>query len=875
MSKQTLEAISSELRKISTNKSSSGLIYKQGYSLYLNGQCTRLSASEHHFEFAVNDTYGDFVVKIDTAPQFRSSCTCNAGQICRHRTAALMQLHELIKLDVDPVPEAGIKYTRNGMIKRVAEERKKKASKAKYTIQYADNIFGEHLLTNERGIEYLLTFRDLKNQTGYCSCPDYRTNKLGTCKHLMFAFDHLRKNLTPEYSSPPVYPFIEIYLDPFRDHKITWYYPDKLFGEVAELFYKYFGNKRYIEDRDAEKLLGLFNTLDRFRQIMVRPEVYEKVKNISEANTLKRAERENPLDFSIFKTELLSYQKEGVQFATFRKGAVIADELGLGKSIQAIATGIFKKEILGFTSVLIICPGTLKKQWADEIATFTHETALLIEGSPEQRKQNYFRDDYLFKVVSYETVLRDKALIKDLEVDFVILDEAQRLRDYASRTSSIINSIRRKHALVLTGTPVESELIELYSIVLFADPELLAPLWEFSYQHCYFDSQTQNTIVGYYDLAGLKEKLKPVLIRRQRKEVIRQLPNLDQFDVPVKLTPEQKKLHIRFAREIIQLLDKKIVSSYDLQRVFTLIGKLRMVANAAYLVDHSAGHSPKIDELKHILLSKIHIKKSNQRVVIFTEWKQMQNMIGHLLTLNKLPYYEAPKVAEKVDENALLNHNIVLTGPEALKFIDLKAVDTFINMEVPKSVRERNDRFGKIGDLSRKGSHFTIINLVAENSLEAKIASGLEIEFNLAERLFGAGDEPVSAEMNAHLRQQLSSALRDSIEQMILSDDAREPKPRKNTGQMQLNFDEDDLEVLATENQPEAETTQPEPKHNTEITITEEAMDELIGSGLTFVSKLISAATGQTFDLKKEKVDYDPGTGKMNLNIRFSKPDEE
>lgn len=873
MPKQTLEAITTELRKISENKNTSGLIYKQGYSLYLNGQCSRLSASESHFEFSVNDTHGNFIVKVDTKPIVHSSCTCRAVPVCRHRTAALMQLHELIKLDIDPVPEAGIKYTREGMIKRVTDERRKKALRAKYTIQYADNIFGEHLLINEKGMEYLLTFRDLKNQTGYCSCPDYRTNKLGTCKHLMFAFNHLQKKLVIDQSNPPVYPFIEVFLNPLSHNKITWYYPDKLYGEVAELFYKYFGNKNYMDDDDAEKLLGFFNNLDRFRQILVRPEVYDKVKNISELKTLQRAEQENPLDFSGFKTNLLPYQKEGVRFATFRKGAVIADELGLGKTIQAIATALYKKEILGFGSTLVICPGTLKKQWVEEIINLTHEKPLLIEGSPDDRKQQYFSTDHFFKVVSYETVLRDKGLVSELDVDFIILDEAQRLRDYASKTSSTIKSIQRKHTLVLTGTPIESELIELYSIVLFVDPELLAPLWEFSYEHCYFDSQTQNTIVGYYNLSGLKQRLRPVLIRRKRKDVIKQLPNLDQVDVPVKLTSAQKKLHIRFAREIIQVLEKKIVSSYDLQRVFKLISNLRMVANAAFLVDKSAGFSPKIDELKHLLLSKIHIQKNNHRVAVFTEWKEMQNMISRMLTINKLPYFEVPANPKKINLEELSKFQILLAGPDSVKFPDSSYPDIFVNMEAPKSARERNGRFGKIDELNKTDCHFTIINLIAENALEAKINDGLEIEFNLADKLFGADDKPVSTEMNAHLRHQLTSALKDSIEQMILSDDAREPKPVTDDGQMRLYFDEDEPEIIASDHIAEMDNLQQKKQAKRAFITDKNTMDELIDSGLTFISKLLKAGTGQNINLEKDRFEFDAEAGKINLILKFKETD--
>ena len=228
--------IKKQLQELSHRSGSSNLIYRQGHSLYLNGQCTRLSSSENHFEFSVNDKYGDYLVKIDTGDTLTATCECEAGTICRHRAAALLQLHELIKIDEEEIPASGIKYTRSGMIKRVVEERKTKALRANYTIQYADNAYGEHLLTNERGIQYKLTFRDIERRHGYCSCPDYKTNKLGTCKHLIFAFEKYLKDPELEKEPLPKYPFIEVFLNPFRDYKISWFYPEKIFGEVAELF---------------------------------------------------------------------------------------------------------------------------------------------------------------------------------------------------------------------------------------------------------------------------------------------------------------------------------------------------------------------------------------------------------------------------------------------------------------------------------------------------------------------------------------------------------------------------------------------------------------------------------------------------------------
>jgi SNF2 family DNA or RNA helicase len=879
MTNHILEPIKNRLNELANTSSSTNLIYRQGHALYLNGQCTQLSSSENHFEFSVNDKYGDYLVKIDASDGLKTSCECEAGNICRHTAAAFMQIHEMIRLDETSLPQAGIKYTRSGMIKRVVDERKNKALHAGYSIQYADNDFGEHILTNERGIKYQLTFRDIERKHGYCSCPDYRTNKLGTCKHLIFAFDKYLKEKDSEPSNLPKYPFIEVFLNPFRDYKISWFYPDKIVGEVAELFYRYFGNKKYIEDEEAENMLGFFNNLDKHKQILVRPEVYEKVEKISEQNTLNRIKKQEKLNFSLLRVNLLQFQKEGVEFATFKKGSVIADELGLGNMLQAVATAIMKKDIFGFTKTLIICPATFKEQWKHEIETTTGERAIIIEGQSKHRKADYSSGDGYFRILSYETLMRDKDIVTSLSVDFLILDEAQRIRNYASKTYSVIKSITRKHALVLTGTPIETELIDLYSIVLFVDPELLSPLWEFSYQHCYFDSQTRNTIVGYYNLGELKQKLSGVLIRRERQEVLKQLPNISQITVPVKLTAYQKKMHMQFAREFLSLYDGKIISSFEAQKSLQLIKKMRMLSNSTFLVDDTTNYSPKLDELKHILSHKLHIRKNKRKVLIYTEWDKMLNIISRMLRVNKIKFAEA---GEKIDTNELKKLfrifsrdeqcRVFLCTEKSAPHIDLAAVDTVINMEVPRSSNEKNLRLGSIEELGKRDGNLTIINLVAENTIENKMAEGLEPEEELVSKLWHPDSSQQVVEFSGIMQNKYVSAITDTIEKMILSDDSQEAGVKTPEGQMKIDFSNEEQTdfALPGELPQTAETMESPIQAAAEIgRIDSRDVEDVLKSGVNFLSQLFRLSTGRVIKIEEDKLNFNPETGEITLKFKI------
>ncbi|MCF8366386.1 MAG: DEAD/DEAH box helicase [Bacteroidales bacterium] len=884
MTSHISKSIRIALNDLSKTSASTSLIYRQGNSLYLNGQCTRLSSSENHFEFSVNDKYGDYLVKIDSAEDLITDCECKAGTICRHSAAALLQLHELIKLDEENLPPAGIQYTRSGMIKRVVDERKDKAFHARYSIQYADNVFGEHILTNERGISYKLTFRDIDRKHGYCSCPDYKTNKLGTCKHLIFAFDKFFKENKAEEISLPKYPFIEVFLNPFRDYKISWFYPEKILGEVAELFYRYFGNKKFIEDAEAENLLGFFNNLDRHKQILVRPEVYEKVEKISEINTLKRIEKEKKINYSSIKTKLLEFQKEGVEFSTFKKGSIIADELGLGNMLQAVAAAMAKKEIFGFSRTLIICPATLKMHWKKEIETASGESVKILEGNAGERAKSYTDGNEFFKIISYETLMRDKDIVGSFPVDLLILDEAQRIRNYASRTYSVIKSIPHKHALVLTGTPIETELIDLYSIVLFVDPDLLSPLWEFSYQHCYFDAQSTNSIVGYYNLGELKEKLSRVLIRRERQEVIKQLPNISQIVVPVKLSAYQKKLHIRYAREVLSLYNGKIISSFDMQKSLLLIRKMRMLTNSTFLVDDTTNISPKLDELKHILSYKLHIKKNLRKVVIYTEWDKMVNIISRMLRINKINFVEATEKMDATEQIKLFKNfaenedcRIFLCTDKTAPNINLSIVDTVINMEPPQNNKQKNLRLGSIEALGKRQNNLTIINLIAENSVEAKMADGLQFEDDLVNRLLHPGQNDPVLELSGMMQTKYTSIISDTIEKMILSEESPETQTTSSTGQMKINFsDEEDSEFFSESNTPSViEASHKKNPENAEelVHLDNREIEDVLKSGVSFLSQLFKISTGRLIQLHEDKLNFDPETGEITLKFRIPKPD--
>jgi SNF2 family DNA or RNA helicase len=190
--------------------------------------------------------------------------------------------------------------------------------------------------------------------------------------------------------------------------------------------------------------------------------VREKVERRYEDLMMEDLRAKAKPDFSRIKAELFPYQAEGISFALFRRAAIIADEMGLGKTVQAIGTAVLKKQIFGFRKTLVVCPATLKSQWKKEIEKFSGEAAPILSGTPAERERQYLLPEYFFFIVNYETVLRDSQAINQADFDFLILDEAQKIKNYETKTASAVKRLKAKHTLVITGTPIENRLIDIY-----------------------------------------------------------------------------------------------------------------------------------------------------------------------------------------------------------------------------------------------------------------------------------------------------------------------------------------------------------------------------------------------------------------------------
>jgi SNF2 family DNA or RNA helicase len=889
------------IHNFNQDKDISAKILRKANLLYLNGQTMLLSRSKHIFEFDVDDDFADFNVRISVNDDnLHYKCNCKAPEICEHIIATTLHLYDDLIKDDRVVSVEGKAYSKKGMIKRVIDERKQKADKAEYKIRYASNPFGPHILLNEKSQTYEITIRNFNKEVGYCSCLDYQKNKLGTCKHLIFAFDKFSKT-RKNNAKKAKYPFIEIYLNPLKDYCISWHYPHEIFGSVLNLIKKYFKTKNHIDNNNIKDFLGFFSEASEFKEILIRPDVYNKVSKAYGTSALNQIQEKQELDFSIVNIPLFPYQEEGIRFSVFKEGSIIADEMGLGKTIQAIAAAIFKKDLFGFKRTIVVCPASVKEQWKNEIEKFTKEKAIVVEGFPHERASIYQNATEYFLITNYESVLRDYGIINKYSPDFLILDEAQKVKNYETRTSGVIDALQRKHTLVITGTPLENKLVDLYTIVKYVDDSLLSPLWEFSYQHCYFDSVSKNKITGYFNLVDLKTRLKDILIRREKREVIKQLPNISQVDVPIKMHPVQADYHSSYAGGVAKILSKKFITPMDMQRLMLLLSKMRMVCDSSYLVDLETNYSPKLIELEFILKEKFDLKNSDRKIIIFSEWKKMNHIIGKMLRDNdigfvelngSIPVKKRGKLIKEFEDNS--NIKVFLSTEAGGVGLNLQVADTVINFELPWNPAKKNQRIGRIDRLGQKSDNLTVINFITLDSIEMKIASGLVLKQNLFDSLLSESNNSDVVDFSTKGRAQFLTQLQESIGDFMLDDEndikdepiAEPSEELREIAQLEDEFKkpqednllhdfEDDLELPIEEiNEPHNYSNE-EPKEEKtveKIVNNEQAADQLenvLNQGLGFISGIFQMATGNELTTGKESITVDKKTGEVTMKFKL------
>ncbi|MEX0585024.1 MAG: SNF2-related protein, partial [Pirellulales bacterium] len=489
------------------------------------------------------------------------------------------------------------------------------------------------------GKSYRVALRGDEAGRSYCSCPDFATNGLGTCKHILHVLDKARRRFRKaDLARPHFVEQVEMWFDYGEHSGLRFNVPDDADPSVQSIC-------RPHVDRpltDAAEALKRIRRLQKSGcDVVVFPDAESWIEQELTRGRLQQATadiRRNPakhaLRKELLKVELLPYQLDGVAFAAGAGRAILADDMGLGKTIQGIGTAELLARLAGIERVLVICPASLKGQWRDEVTRFCNRSVELITGGGSERARQY-SDGAFFTVCNYEQVLRDLDFVERVPWDLIILDEGQRIKNWESKTSRIIQSLRSRFALVLTGTPLENRLEELYNVVKFVDPRLMGPAYRFLHKHRVVADT--GRVSGYQRLDELREQLRPILLRRTRNEVMKQLPERTTSILRIRPTDEQVGLHNFHMRTVQQITRKSYLTEMDLLRLQKALLMCRMAADSTYLVTHERpGFSSKLDRLTELLTALE--EQPDRKIVLFSEWRRMLDEIEPVFRRLGMPF---------------------------------------------------------------------------------------------------------------------------------------------------------------------------------------------------------------------------------------------
>jgi len=645
------------------------------------------------------------------------------------------------------------------LIEEQIAERQSRARKEAFKIEpQGRGMFGDYQVFSPASKRsYRVALRGVGLFDNYCACPDYAVNTLGTCKHIEAVLLHARSRFGGKVEKSRYQrKHSTIYLDYREQPRVRIVSPAKISAELLALREEFFDGDGFLKAHQMDRVaqaLARFRSLD--EKVVIYGDALEWVDRETaaaeglafEAHELRLLEQGKlPLD-NLLKVPLYPFQMRGVIFAASRGRTILADDMGLGKTIQAIGTAEMLARRRGISRTLVICPASVKHQWLTEIERFSDRSAVVIDGSPEQRRALY-NSEAFFKIVNYELVRRDLDNVSALLPDLIVLDEAQRIRNWETATARTIKPLRSRYALVLTGTPLENKLEELYSVVQFVDGRRLGPAFRFLSEHRQINEN--GKLIGYRNLDQVREKLAPILLRRRRDQVLKDLPPRTDKIFRVPMSPEQSEYY-GDQQKIVAALVRKLerqgwLSPVDQQRMLCAIQNMRMLCDSTFLFDKETEVSPKLDELREILRELV--VEEERKVVIFSEWEKMILQVGALLDKMKIGYISLhggiptrrrgqliARFRDQADLKVFLSTDAGGVG------INLQAASAVINIEPPWNPARLEQRIARVHRMGQVRPVLAI-HLLTENSIEERVWETIRLKKALFEGLFdGAGSE--------------------------------------------------------------------------------------------------------------------------------------
>jgi hypothetical protein len=624
-----------------------------------------------------------------------------------------------------------------------------------------EELFGTFRVRSETGSAYEVEIRSLDQLTNSCGCIDHRVNGLGTCKHIEGTLEALRRRRAraPRNAATVGSPRVEVFLDRRDAPRAAIAWPASGAGlRAAREWLSPFLTPDGRLDGDPDNIAALVAAWPKASAKVRRSlrvsrhfgpwlERQRRLRSREEARAAFLAEVEKGrASFDVVRSPLLPYQREGMLHLAFGERALLADEMGLGKTIQAIAACELLAERKRITRVLVVCPASLKAEWEEQVARFSGRGTRCVFG-PRQDRQAAYREPPFFTIVNYEQVLADADDLNALLTpDVVVLDEAQRIKNWHTKTAKRVKELRSPYAFVLTGTPIENRIDELYSIVQYLDPELIGPLFRFNRDFYQLDARGRP--VDYQNLADLRRRIAPVMLRRRKADVENELPGRTLKNYFVGMADEQKRRYEEFrtmAARLIAVAQRRPLRAEEFERLQRYLACMRMICDTPAILDPTCRISPKLEELERVLGDLL--EEPDRKVIVFSEWERMLEMVRELARemgvetawhTGSVPQQRRRAEITRFKEDPACR--LFLSTDSGSVGLNLQVASAVVNVDLPWNPAKLEQRIARAWRKHQTRS-VSVVNLVCEHSIEAGILGLLGTKQALADGVLdGLGD---------------------------------------------------------------------------------------------------------------------------------------
>jgi len=641
------------------------------------------------------------------------------------------------------------------------ELRQERAEKTPFRIKVHEDSYFPFTTYEVKGgtnVTYTVEIRSLTEKVNSCSCPDYKVNTLESCKHIEATLNFIRNAGKRNFSSYAKTGSnrIEIFLKQNgREACVRWPQNEEGLNKVRALLRPYLSasqtklidpvmgaacieNALEGSDEEVASKIRLSSHLMEWKtdQLLVRDRENDRRQFMDDVKEGKRS-------LQMLSSPLLPYQEQGMLHLAFQGKAILADDMGLGKTIQAIAACELLRRLNRAKKVLVVTPASLKGEWEEQIARFIGLPTLLVTGPRGHRLECYKRDSF-FYLANYEQIRNDYAEIQSiLNPDILILDEAQRIKNWQTKTAWSVKQLKTPYAFVLSGTPIENRIEEIYSIMQVVDSKILGPLYKF--QQDFYSYNENNKPTALKNLNELHRRLSSVVLRRRKKDVEEQLPERTVNNFLVEIGPEQKVRYQEYSDRVARLLHtlkKRPLTPDESKRLQQNLACMRMIVDTPYILDEKCRECPKLEELEEILAGLM--EDETCKVIIFSEWERMLHLVRELV--KKLGFDFAwhtgsvPQDTRRADIKRFKedpNCRLFLTTDSGSTGLNLQVANVVINLDLPWNPAKLEQRIARAWR-KNQSRVVQVINLIAENTIEHRMLTTLAMKQAVADAVLDA-----------------------------------------------------------------------------------------------------------------------------------------